>query len=152
MPRIVLLALALSLPITTAAQDDSLARCAVIADAQARLACFDALSTTASAQVPVATPAPDPVEHFGAENLPQRREQAPAAGHIESRLVGRFDGWQQNTEFVLENGQVWRCSDCRIVHYRSVEAPSVTIRRSFTGVYWLKVEGFKQQAKVRRIR
>ena len=28
----------------------------------------------------------------------------------------------------------------------------VTIRRSFTGVYWLKVDGLNQQAKVHRIR
>jgi hypothetical protein len=136
------------------AQDDELARCAAITDAPARLACFDALSTTATATpapAATATAAPDPADRFGAESLPQRRAQEATAGQIESRLSGRFEGWDRNTEFVLENGQVWRCSDCRAVYHRA-ESPKVTIRRSFTGVYWLRVEGLNQQAKVRRVR
>ena len=75
-----------------------------------------------------------------------------AAGQIESRLIGRFEGWERNSEFALENGQIWRCSECRTIYHRAIESPSVTIRRSFTGVYWLKIEGLNQQAKVRRVR
>jgi hypothetical protein len=143
MLRFVYLALVLGMQ-AVAAQDDPLARCAAIADAQTRLACFDTLAAGTAAT-------PDPVARFGAENLPGRRAQESTAAYIESRLVGDFKGWDRNTQFVLENGQVWRCSDCRATYHSGVEAPAVTIRRSFTGVYWLKVEGLNQQAKVRRV-
>lgn len=146
MLRIASLVLALGLS-TAAARDDDLARCAVIADAQARLACFDALNASHEPE-----PTPDAADRFGAESLPQQREQKAASTRIESRLVGRFTGWDRNTEFVLENGQVWRCTDCIGVHHSGIESPAVTIRRSFTGVYWLKVEGLNRQAKVRRVK
>lgn len=156
---------ALLLTLPAAAQDADLARCAAVKDAQARLACYDALASQppAAAEVPAepvelpaappppesAAPASD-AERFGAENLPAKRD-SDGADEIESRLVGRFKGWKKGTLFELENGQVWRCIDERDV-YGERDNPKVTIRRNFVGSYWLKVEGLNAQARVRRIR
>lgn len=163
-------ALLLSLP--AAAQDSDLARCAAMKDAQARLACYDALASQPPAPAgapaepveatpPAVPPAPPPPEsaapasdagRFGAENLPSKRDSDDVdVDEIESRLVGRFEGWKKGTLFELENGQVWRCVDEREVH-GSRDNPKVTIRRNFMGSYWLKVEGLNAQARVRRIR
>lgn len=91
------------------------------------------------------------IERFGAESLPPTAEQRATPASIESRLKGEFTGWVEDTVFELENGQAWQCRKCRSVYHRA-ESPRVTIRRSFTGVYWLKVDGLNQQAKVHRIR
>lgn len=151
--------------------------CASIVDSTARLACYDGLHAPATpapsdAPPPHATqrpaaplttadtpPAPspraagDPDARFGAEALPAARnpDKADIPERIESRLIGAFEGWSKDSLFTLENGQVWRCMQCNEVYHRA-ESPAVTIRRSFTGVYWIKVEGLNQQAKVRRIK
>lgn len=163
---------ALLLTLPAAAEEPDLARCAAIKDAQARLACYDALAPqmpapAASPAEPVDAPAPPPAsapgatapesaapasdaERFGAESLPAKRS-SDDVDEIESRLVGRFEGWKKGTLFELENGQVWRCTDEREVYWAR-DNPKVTIRRSFVGGYWLKVEGLNAQAKVRRVR
>lgn len=175
MLRIFLLLLGLSLSTVAAAQSD-FERCAAIEAAAERLACFDALTrppaagATADAQTLGTTPAapgqqiltPQAVttveptttnadERFGAENLPAPATGNTAPDRIESRLKGAFAGWDKDTVFELDNGQAWQCRDCRPV-YHQAESPQVSIRRAFTGVYWLKIEGLNQQAKVRRIR
>ncbi|HEY1077827.1 MAG TPA: hypothetical protein VGE51_14140 [Fontimonas sp.] len=149
------------------------ADCAAIAEPAARLACYDRLNaprtTPAAAPVTVpvtaapaatlpaaspspaasATPAVD-AGQFGAETLPETPDRkAPDA--IESRISGRFEGWSRNTEFTLDNGQVWRCVNCRDVYHR-IDNPAVTVKRGFMGNYWLKVEGLNTQATVKRIK
>lgn len=138
-------------------------RCAAIDDDAARLRCYDALARPAlvASPQPTAAPAPTPSAAapradaeaaFGAEQLPDApAEDDGRIDRIESRLVGRFEGWQSDTEFTLENGQVWRCVNCRSVYYIR-DNPRVTIQRSFLGGYWLKVEGLNQRAAVRRVR
>ncbi|MES0875146.1 hypothetical protein [Sinimarinibacterium thermocellulolyticum] len=143
------------LPALASAQTD-LERCAAIEAAAERLACFDALTRTPGAREPDAPQvqagaAPAAVERFGAESLPAAAAAEPVPDRIEARLKGRFAGWGKDTVFELDNGQVWQCRNCREV-YHQAESPRVVIRRSFTGVYWLKVEGLNQQAKVRRVK
>ena len=182
MLRFLLLLAGLSLPALSPAQTPGqtptridFERCAAIESAAERLACFDALARPAApvaeptpavapldiapaaptGQVltpqPVATATPAAaVDRFGAESLPAPADRS-APERIESRLMGNFGGWENDTIFELENGQAWQCQNCRSV-YHQAESPQISIRRSFTGVYWLKVEGLNQQAKVRRIR
>lgn len=177
MLRLFLLLAGLGLPALGTAQTD-FERCATIEPAAERLACFDALTRTPPTDPPAAradtldiapaapeqqvltlqpvatvTPSPpnDTVDRFGAESLPVPAAEKAAPDRIESRLKGSFAGWDKDTVFELDNGQVWQCQKCREVYYQA-ESPQVTIRRSFTGVYWLKVEGLNHQAKVRRIR
>lgn len=163
-PLLPISAVLLSLP--AFAQDAGLGRCAAIEDAQARLACYDALASQAPAAtatkpeeapaVPAASAPPESTapsgdaERFGAENLPAKRD-SDDVDEIESRLAGRFEGWKKGTLFELENGQVWRCIDDREV-YGARDNPKVTIRRNFMGSYWLKIEGLHPQARVRRVK
>lgn len=146
--------------------------CAAIAEPAARLACYDRLHAPQATPAPAepaarptvepaaataAIPAPAAVietERFGAEALPARPSDpdvpdVPEA--IESRISGLFKGWEKNSEFKLDNGQVWRCVNCRDVYYQ-VESPAVTVKRGFLGSYWLQVEGLNTRATVKRIK
>ncbi|MDP9141694.1 MAG: hypothetical protein M3O62_12980 [Pseudomonadota bacterium] len=137
--------------------------CAAIVDATARLACYDrhnapqakpeAVEPAAEPPGPGATPAPPVVEseRFGAESLPTKAGDPEVPDAIESRISGPFKGWSKDTEFQLDNGQVWRCVNCRDM-YHHIESPAVTVKRGFMGNYWLKVEGLNTRASVKRIK
>lgn len=144
------------------AAEGDFARCASIAPDGERLACYDAAAgrgTAAAAPAPAESPITAAAERagmadagFGAEQL--REPAQPDTGvpdRIESFLSGRFEGWRKDSVFELENGQVWRCVDCRDV-YHVRERPKVTIERGLLGSYWLGVEGLNQQARVRRVK
>ncbi len=138
--------------------------CKAIADPAGRLACYDQLNAPPASPAPAApaikpaaepaaaaaaTPTPVETERFGAETLPAKPGEVPEA--IESRISGLFKGWEKDTEFKLDNGQVWRCVNCRDVYYQ-VENPAVTVKRGFMGNYWLQVEGLNTRATVKRIK
>lgn len=149
-----------------AAQTD----CATIPDPQQRLACYDALHAPVPAaeqtpeqtpertaaetrdDVPESSPAAVPIEKdFGAEHLPQAAKAPRKPDAIHSRIVGRFDGWEEDTVFTLENGQQWRCAERSTASYR-LPSPAVTIKRSWSGGYLMRVEGANRPVSVIRIR
>ncbi len=148
---------------STAAAASEPSACAAIVDATARLACYDRhnapRATPATVEPAVELPAPSatpalPVvesERFGAESLPTKAGDPEVPDAIESRISGPFTGWGRDTEFKLDNGQIWRCANCRDV-YHHIESPAVTVKRGFMGNYWLKVEGLNTQASVKRIK
>lgn len=70
---------------------------------------------------------------------------------IRSRIVGEFIGWSGSSEFVLENGQVWRQADSTKAVYRAV-SPEVTITRHLFGSYRLAVQGLNQTVRVKRVK
>lgn len=71
---------------------------------------------------------------------------------IVSRIKGRFRGWQGNgTRFELENGQVWEQMDSETFAI-DVDNPTVTIRNFAFGTWRLKVDGYNNQIRVRRIK
>ncbi len=84
---------------------------------------------------------------FGLEE--QRAEETKL---IRSRIDGSFDGWTGKTEFVLENGQVWRQTAGGKLVARETLNPEVEIKRGFMGVYYMKVDGYNQSVKVKRIK
>lgn len=69
---------------------------------------------------------------------------------IESRILGDFRGWNGNTIFRLENGQVWQQAAAGTFFYRT-EEPVAVIRRGVLGTYLLQVQGKGTTVRVRRI-
>ena len=114
-------------------------------------------ATTASAQ-PAAPATPEPAAASAATAA------APAAAtdtfgldesgsgpkKIKSNYVGAFTGWDGDTVFRLENGQVWQQAEQGRMSWRA-ENPEVTISRGMFGVYRLSVKGVNKKVKVKRI-
>ena len=71
---------------------------------------------------------------------------------IQSRIVGTFGGWSGNTEFVLENGMVWKQDESQRFRIQPVESPMVFIEPGFGGSWRLTVEGHNRSVRVERIR
>lgn len=89
---------------------------------------------------------------FGEETLPPpSRDKEGVPTEIQSRILGTFTGWQSDTVFELENGQVWKCQSCRSVYIKRQD-PQITIERNFMGTYWLGLEGLNSKARVKRLR
>ena len=77
---------------------------------------------------------------------------APDTDGVVSRIAGEFTGWSGSTQFTLENGQVWEQAEATSMRGVSVDSPAVTIRPAFMGSWLLKVEGFNQTVRVRRVK
>ena len=197
LPTLLLAAAGALVHLPAQADDAALLRCADVAQAGARLACYDALAaqvrakatgavasgTTAGAvtggpaagaaarNVPAtqattgaataaaaaaatssaqaATPQDRAVADFG---LPPTSEAA-VLQQIQSRLVGRFDGWRGNVRLELANGQVWQVVDgSRYTVGGSIDAPRVTIRRGVLGAMYMDIEGVGVSPRVRRLK
>ena len=86
------------------------------------------------------------IDQFGNERIAQADEEPD---QITSRILGEFKGWSGDTEFQLENGQVWKQSSAGLLIVR-INNPTVTIKKSFFGTYTLNVEGVNSSIKVRR--
>ena len=71
---------------------------------------------------------------------------------VVSRIAGEFTGWTGKTQFKLENGQVWEQAEGTSMRGVNVDSPAVTIRPAFMGSWLLKVEGFNQTVRVRRVK
>jgi hypothetical protein len=84
---------------------------------------------------------------LAAESLAVPLTQAAA---IESRISGTFTGWEGETVFKLQNGQIWQQSSYAY-HYHYAYSPEVTIYKVASG-HRMKVDGVDQTINVRRIR
>ncbi|MGE0356146.1 MAG: hypothetical protein AB7P08_04455 [Burkholderiales bacterium] len=147
-------ALLLLLPAFALADEAGMQRCRAIADATARLACYDALAATPAApraSAPAAVPAqaakPTP-EQFGLEQRQVRELQSLDA--IESTIPGRFDGWSPGASIRLANGQVWQVADGSSgAHW--IENPKARVRRGLLGAFYLEIEGTNRSPRVQRV-
>lgn len=145
------------------ADDAAILRCRAIADASARLACYDALVVTpasASAakaaagtvavavQPPAQQAAPQPAQdQFGLE---ARTVNKGALDAIESTIPGSFEGWRANSNIRLANGQVWQIGDdSSRAHY--IDNPKVRIRRGALGSFYLEIQGTNSSPRVKRV-
>ena len=134
-----------------AADETALRRCRTLADAPARLACYDALPLTAltapaAAATPSATPASTPpvAATFGL----QRADETVL--EIVSSIPGLFEGWRAGDRIRLANGQLWQVSDDSTAVY-DLRDPKVTVRRAAMGTFVLDIEGARRLPRVRRL-
>ena len=67
---------------------------------------------------------------------------------IETFIDGDFDGWEGNTVFRLQNGQVWQQASPS-ARYLFAHAPKVTISKA---PYRMRVDGMTVEVAVRRLR
>jgi hypothetical protein len=144
-------------------------RCRIIAEPAARLACYDAIALPGlgsragwgvpapqAAAAPSAAPAPsqaataeaaDPADRFGLE----RRDAQAGPDRLESRLAESISGWEPNTRFTFENGQVWQVVDGSRAFYGRLERPKVIVSRGLLGSFYLQIDGVNQTPRVRRV-
>lgn len=151
------------------ADDGGLLHCRAIADATARLACYDAMAAAARgsgpssagsnagqtstlpaprAQLPVEQSAPQRAQQqFGLEGRAANNEVLDA---IETTIPGKFEGWSAKSTFRLANGQVWQVSDDSArAHY--IDDPKVRIRRGALGAFYLEIQGTNVSPRVKRL-
>ena len=70
---------------------------------------------------------------------------------ITSKLVGTFDGWDGQSVFELENGQIWAQASKAKWNIKEVENPVVVIEPGMFGRWRLHIEGFDKDCRVKRI-
>jgi len=70
---------------------------------------------------------------------------------IVSRLVGTFNGWDGNTVFKLDNGQIWKQADSSTLSVPAIENPQVRIEQGVFNAWRLSVEGYGKRVHVERI-
>jgi hypothetical protein len=71
---------------------------------------------------------------------------------IESNIVGEFKGFSTGRVYTLGNGQDWEQTDAATLSGVRKTAPKVKIKPGLVGVWYLQIEGYNTQAKVRRIK
>lgn len=74
----------------------------------------------------------------------------PAGGVVESRIDGEFKGWDGETLFKLQNGQIWQQSSYAYT-YHYAYSPGVLIYPSGGG-YKMRVDGVDKVISVRRLK
>ena len=70
---------------------------------------------------------------------------------ISSRISGQFNGWDGDTKFNLENGQIWQQSGNGILKV-SMNNPKVIIEKGRFGGFIFSVEGYNSKVKVKRVK
>ncbi|MGY6519768.1 MAG: hypothetical protein ACXIUZ_13765 [Lysobacteraceae bacterium] len=73
-------------------------------------------------------------------------------GEIRSTIPGEFRGWRgSGVRITLENGMVWETTDpASVLSVRLVD-PEVRVRQGFGGAWFLRVDGYNTQVRVRRV-
>ena len=72
---------------------------------------------------------------------------------VESRIDGKFTGWEGRTVFRLQNGQRWQVANSDDEYWRpAVMNPRVRIVASSFGGYWMVVEDFNLRVRVKPLR
>lgn len=96
---------------------------------------------------------PEGDDRFGAEETIKRNVDRirPEPAALTARISGPFDGWNGETVFRLDNGQVWKQAQRGKFAVR-LEDPLVTIEKGLLGAYFLSVEGFGSRVKVKRLK
>ncbi len=162
---VLVLVTGLPLSIVATSAEPGLAHCAAIAEAGARLACYDALASRATrdnSPLPIPAPAlvpapervpaapPDPAVatgNFGLSAVQQHTaDQGPTA--IEARIARVIVDQSRRGYLVLDNGQTWAITDGEML----LDAgEAVTIRRAALGSFML-TSASKRSYHVRRVR
>ena len=138
------------------ASERDLSQCAAVDDANARLACYDALAGRAGATAGSGGPAAAMPPAAGAVAVPAPAvasfgKPAPAPEALTARIVGKFTEWQLGTLIKLDNGQVWQAIEDRSFVYPNVpENPEVEITKGVFG-YRLEIKAIGRRISVKRV-
>lgn len=81
---------------------------------------------------------------------PETPNRVPEPAVIESRIDGEFEGWDGDTVFKLENGQIWQQVSYDY-EYEYAYRPKVLVYKSGS-VYKMKVEGMHDEITVKRLK
>lgn len=83
---------------------------------------------------------PDPSRFIGLSDEP-----------IASRAKGTISGWEPGTEFILENGQVWKVLKGKLRLDAPRESPEILVVPGIAGRWFLQVDPDLPKARVYRI-
>ena len=67
---------------------------------------------------------------------------------VESRLAGKFTGWEGRAVLTLENGQRWQIANGGSYMTPPLASPKVTIVPANLGGFWMTIEGVASRVKV----
>lgn len=70
---------------------------------------------------------------------------------ITSRIIGRFNGWDGQTVFKLENGMIWEQADKDKFYVKEIQNPVANIEPGMFGRWHLSIEGHDSECRVERI-
>ena len=133
---------------TAWADDSALRRCRALADAAARLNCYDTLPLGAPAVLAAPAASASAAQLAALGFGLQRADEAVL--EIASSIRGLFEGWRAGDRIRLANGQLWQVSDdSSAVYY--LRDPRVTVRRAAMGTFVLDIEGARKLPRVRRL-
>ena len=71
---------------------------------------------------------------------------------VAARLKGSFDGFGENRQYTLDNGQVWKQAGSGSYACPHAENPGVTIKPMIMGNWLMYVEGCGESISVKRVR
>ncbi|SFV02442.1 hypothetical protein [Pseudoduganella namucuonensis] len=150
--RILTLLLLSTVAGAASADDAAMLRCRALADVAARAACYDAIPIGAAATASaLAAPAPAAREAaIAAFGAPAAAAKERPLQSFETRIAGKFEGWEPGQNIKLANGQVWRVVDESVDTFDAVDPP-VTVRRGLLGATFLDIAGAHRSPKVRRV-
>jgi hypothetical protein len=139
---------------SAAADESPLTQCARVDDANARLACYDAVAgrspapagagggLPATPAAPAVAPATPPDAEFGMRKVD---------GAMTAHIAGKFTEWRRGTLIKLDNGQVWRVLDDRSAVYPNApDNAEVEITRGMFG-YTMEIKTIGRRISVRRV-
>ena len=147
------LLLAAAGPALAAVDDAALRQCRAMAEATARVACYDAIplgqpaTAAATAAAQQAEEKRRAIEGFG---IPASARKENQLDSYDSHIAGRFDGWEGGQVIRLANGQAWRVIDST-VDTLDLKDPKVTVRRGLFGAVFLDIDGANRSPRVQRI-
>lgn len=81
-----------------------------------------------------------PAQYIGLDDQP-----------IVSRVKGAVGGWDEGTEFALENGQVWKVLKGRMELRETLQDPEIRVVPGVAGRWFLEVDEDLPKARVYRI-
>lgn len=84
--------------------------------------------------------------------LQNTTEKVGKADPVQSRISGKFRGWDGRTLFRLENGQIWQQNDDTTYVGVNYDSPAVRIYPGMLGAFWMEIEGVNPRVKVKPLK
>lgn len=81
----------------------------------------------------------------------KRREPAPPRHQVEAHIDGAFEGWTENTVFILDNGEHWKIAESSRFRTSLMQNPAVTIKPMSFGSWLMDVRGCACSVRVKRV-